>query len=144
LVEEAENRADYSKEKEWIQRQIEGASMLVQEYSPQNAGKPLTLEALDKAFAAWLASNPVDVKMINMVINCVGIAFGSFLISGAGLQWGVAIDKHGTEMVAHGQPGDILVYPANLVAKRWEKRETNFLKDVYDTMVADIAAVRKQ
>ena len=47
----------------------------------------------------------------------------------AGFRWVVATDKYGCEMALLALPGrgDVLVYPSNLVAKRWQSRETGFL-----------------
>jgi hypothetical protein len=39
--------------------------------------------------------------------------------------------------------GDVLVYPANFVAKRWERRETDFLARSFDAIheqVREVAA----
>jgi len=52
-----------------------------------------------------------------------------------GLEWVVATDEHGTEIAVHGEPGDLLVFPPNLVAKRFERGETRFLASVYDELV---------
>ena len=48
------------------------------------------------------------------------------LVDELGLDWAVVTDKHGTEIAVHGQPGDLLVFPPNLVAKRFERGETHF------------------
>ena len=109
----------------WIQAQLENASKFIEGFSPSDSGTPLTLAALDRAFAASLASEPAAAD-INGIINCVGIAFGQALV-----EWVVATDEYGTEFAVHGLPnrGDVLVYPTNFVAKRWERRESNFLED---------------
>ena len=46
-----------------------------------------------------------------------------------GLQWVAATDEAGCAIAVVGLPGkaNFLVYPANFVAKRWERRETGFL-----------------
>ena len=84
--------------------------------------------------------------MINAIINYVGIAFGQSLVDGLGLKWVVATDQHGCEMAVYGLAGrgDVLVYPANFVAKRWERREANFLEDAYEKIARDIRAVSDQ
>jgi hypothetical protein len=40
----------------WIQAQLENASKFIERFSPSDSGTPLTLAALDRAFAASLAS----------------------------------------------------------------------------------------
>jgi class 3 adenylate cyclase len=42
------------------------------------------LAALDRAFAAWIASEPTDTDLINTVIKYIGIAFGQALVDGIG------------------------------------------------------------
>jgi Domain of unknown function (DUF3806) len=122
------------KEHAWIAEQLERASEFVNAFRPQAAAQPTNLEALDEAFAAWMTSGAAkEPSSANAVINCVGIAFGQSLVEGVGLSWVVATDDHGTELAVYGLPGagDVLVYPGNFVAKRWERGETNFLADSY-------------
>jgi hypothetical protein len=127
----------------WVKTQLENASKFVEGFSPQDSEQPLTLSALDRAFAAWVASEPVDTDLINAVINYVGIAFGQALVGGIGLKWVIATDEQGSELAVYGFPGhgDVLVYPANFVAKRWERRETNFLEKAYQQIGQDIRGV---
>jgi uncharacterized protein DUF3806 len=83
-------------------------------FLPRTPAHHSPLAALDRAFAAWLPSEPAAAE-INAIINCVAIAFGQALVDKAGLQWVVATDEHGAELAVHGLPnrGDVLVYPAN-------------------------------
>src|SRR5689334_14830583 len=114
----------------WVKTQLENALKFVESFSPTDANKELTLAALDRAFAAWSTSEPTETDLVNAVINYVGIAFGQALVDGIELSWVVATDQQGSELAVYGFPGrgDVLVYPANFVAKRWERRETNFLE----------------
>jgi hypothetical protein len=132
-----------AKEAAWIKTQLENASKFVEGFSPQDSERPLTLPALDRAFAAWVASEPSEEDLINAVINYVGTAFGQALVDGIGLKWVIATDEHGSDLAVHAFPerGDVLVYPANFVAKRWERRETNFLENAYEQIGHDVRAV---
>jgi hypothetical protein len=134
------------KEQAWIDDQINGAAKLIEIMVPESAGKPMTLAILDQAFAAWLATGEADSQVINAVINQVGIVFGQFLVNGLGLRWVIATDKAGTDLAVYGLPGkgDVLVYPANHVAKRWERRETNFLQNSYRETAAQLKALSEQ
>jgi hypothetical protein len=127
----------------WIKIQLQNASKFIEEFSPEDLVQPLILSALDRAFAAWIASDPVDADLTNSVINCVGIAFGQALVDGIGLKWVIATDDQGSELAVYGFPGrgDILVHPANFIAKRWERRETNFLEKAYQKIGQDVRAV---
>ena len=131
------------KERVWISAQIQGAVAFVDAFSASDAGQPLTLAALDRAFAAWLSTDTTDNQVVNGAINCVGVAFGQFLVDGVGLKWVIATDKHGSDLAVHGLPGkgDVLVYPANFVAKRWERRETNFLEKSFEQIAEQVKAV---
>jgi hypothetical protein len=131
------------KEIAWVASQIDGASKFVDAFSPTDAGQPLTLAALDRAFAAWLFTETTDDQLVNGAINCVGVAFGQFLVDGIGLAWVIASDKNGSDLAVYGLPGkgDVLVYPANFVAKRWERRETNFLETSYSQIAEQVGAV---
>ena len=51
------------KERGWVAAQIEGASKFVDAFSPTDAGQPLTLAALDRASAAWLATQETDNQL---------------------------------------------------------------------------------
>ena len=132
-----------AKEVEWVASQQESAATFVRTTSPSDAARPLSLAALDRAFKAWIAQDPTDVNEITAVINAVGVAFGQHLVDGVGLKWVIASDEHGTDLAVYGFPGagDVLVYPANLVAKRWERRETDFLETIYGEMSSRILSV---
>jgi hypothetical protein len=124
----------------WIKIQLENASQFIEAFSPSHAHKAMTLSALDGAFAAWIASEPTETGLVNAVINYVGIAFGQALVDGVGLNWVVATDEQNSELAVYGFPGqgDILIYPANFVAKRWERREINFLEKAYNQIGYDV------
>lgn len=130
-------------ERAWVKAQLENAVKFVEGFSPEDMSVPLTLAALDRAFAVWIASKPTDNGLINAIINYVGIAFGQALVDGIGLNWVIATDDQGSELAVYGLPGrgDILVYPANFVAKRWERRETNFLEEAYRKISHDVRTV---
>lgn len=108
----------------------------MQAYSPDDAGQPLTAAALDRLFAAWLPQAGNDADFINAVINGVGIGLGTLLVD-AGFEWVVATDEYGTDLAVLALPGtaDVLIYPANFVAKRFERRETGFMEHTYRDMV---------
>jgi hypothetical protein len=133
-------------ERDWINARLQLAKRLIAIYSSADLAENLTLTALDHAFAAWMSGNEEDNQAINEVINSIGIAFGQSLIDGNGLEWVIAVDSHGSDLAVYGLPGkgDVLIYPANFVAKRWEKRETNFLQSSYDKISQDIRQLRAQ
>ncbi len=59
------------------------------------------------------------------------------------MQWVVASDEHGTEVAVVGQPGDILIYPMNAVAKRWTGESEATIADLVDWLAAKVIEVRQ-
>ena len=56
-----------------------------------------------------------------------------------GFEWVVAEDEGGTDLAVFGLRGaGVLVYPANLVAKRYESREPGFLQSTRDAIVEQV------
>ena len=130
-------------ERDWIVAQREGAAVFVGIYSPADAGQSVTLAALDRAWAAWMTTGETDTEVVNAVINRVGMAFGQFLVEDLGLSWVIASDELGTDLALHRDPGrsDVLIYPANFVAKRWERRETIFMETCHAAILRDVQAM---
>jgi hypothetical protein len=114
------------KERQWVEVQLRVAEDFVRD--------KVTLRNLDRAFGAWMDSGSKnDANDTNRVINCVGVAFGQILVDQIGLSWVIATDKDGSDLAVHGLPGrgDVLIFPANFVAKRWEQDEVNFLEQSF-------------
>jgi hypothetical protein len=109
-------------------------------------GGDTSVPTLDDLYAGWYeqwAAEPEDSREDpNDMINAVGLTFGQALVEGVGLDWVIVTDEHGTEIAVHGEPGDILVFPPNLVAKRFERGETHFLQMVYDGIAEQVAELR--
>ncbi len=129
-------------EQTWIADQLAAAARFVTDYgSGKFAGG---LAALDHAWASWLDRQSVDPQDPNPVINAVGVAFGQALIEALqGFGWVIAADDQGSDLAISGPPdaGDVLVYPANVVAKRYESRTQVFLVDLHAELVRDIQAL---
>jgi hypothetical protein len=130
-------------EREWLASCIDGARQLVAVYSPADASRPLDAGALDRAYAAWLAAGETETDRINQVINSVGFAFGQLQVEAAGFRWVVATDQYGCEMALLALPGrgDVLVYPSNMVARRWQSRETGFLVPLFGVITQQVRDV---
>jgi uncharacterized protein DUF3806 len=127
----------------YVKQQLGAAPAFITRFSPADAGRPVTLESMDRAFAAWLASGPQSAAEINETINVVGAVLGDVLCREAGFAWVIASDEYGTDLAVRALPGqgDVLVYPANFVAKRWERRETGFLANSCKAIAADTKAI---
>jgi hypothetical protein len=150
-----------SRRRAGIARHLEAARQFVATMSPADAGGPVTFDALDQAWAAWLpqveasaatieadpatmvaALDPVAEAM-TATLDAVGVQFGQFLVDQAGFEWAVAADDLGTELVVRALPGrgDVLVYPIKFVEKRWYQSETGFLASSFEAIREDVAEV---
>lgn len=105
------------------------------------------LDGLSEFFAkqkqAWLALPDNDRPDPNPLINSIGAIIGNLLVSRLDMQWVVASDEYGTEVAVVGQPGDILIYPMNAVAKRWTGESEATIADLVDWLAAKVIEVRQ-
>lgn len=130
-----------SAEQEWIADQIAMAKEFVRETIGKDSDDLPSAEDLDQAFGTWLESH--DPAEANSVVNCVGAAFGQHLVNTTPLEWVIATDEYGTELAVYGLPGeaDILVFPQNFVAKRYESKVGEFIVASLNQFQKDIADV---
>ncbi len=127
-------------ERQWIANNLDATRQMLREFS--EGSDDIELTALDSAFEAWLRQHDADSEDPNPVINAFGIAFGQYLVDHLQLKWVVASDEQGTELAVHGQPGDILVFPPNLVAKRYAARETGFFATLFAEFQQQVEMLR--
>jgi len=115
-------------ELKWIREHVEATDDFAAQFGITDQ-RP-SVDELDALWAAWLQIGVAEDA--NAVVLMIGLSFGQHLVDDFGLDWVVVSDEHGTEMAVHREEGDVLVFPPNLVAKRWETRQTGFLRPVYD------------
>jgi len=129
----------------WLSQQLSAAEALTAAHCPEAVGKALSPAILDRVWAAWVASEPSSPDAINAGINAIGIAFGAHLVQQSGFSWVIASDEWGTDLAVLALPGtaDVLVYPANFVAKRWEGRETGFLQPAFQDITRRVTTLAK-
>lgn len=129
-------------EKAWVADELSNARLLVETVCPDDAEAPLTPEVLDRAYA--VAREMADPDEANAVVAAVGIAFGQHVVDALGFEWAAVSDEYGTDLAVVGLPGqaNVLVFPADLVAKRWESGETGFLVEVYGAVAASLEQAR--
>jgi hypothetical protein len=75
------------------------------------------------------------------MINAFGIGFGQYLVDNNNLEWKIVQDEFGTEIAVYRTPGDILLFPPNLVAKRYEKEEIEFFVPLYNGIKKQIEEI---
>ncbi|SDU09680.1 DUF3806 domain-containing protein [Jiangella alkaliphila] len=102
--------------------------------------------AYDEALRGWTATapDPEHRPDPNVLINRLGVGFGEHVRLRTGMSWVVASDEYGTELALHGQPGDVLLYPANLVAKRWVAGEAGVLPELAAALIERVTHIREQ
>ena len=129
-------------EKRWMAGIQMRALMLARAHGdPATATSP-SFEALDRAWAVEGALLRASSGDPNSLIQALGIALGQHLVDHHKLDWCVATDAFGTEVACYGRNGDVLVYPLNLIAKRWQKSEGPFLVALVAAMDADIGMIQ--
>ena len=114
----------------WVTEELANAQKLVAKHCPGVTCEALTPQILDRAYARAYESAPdSDAEYANAVINAIGIAFGQHLVDTLGFEWCAVFDAHGQELavVAFPDTAKMLVFPPNLVAKRWTDGTTDFL-----------------
>ena len=117
-------------EQEWVATNVAEATRILD--------GELSVQRLDDLWAAVLRDDPADP---NPAINMVGLAFGQLLADRLGLTWVALTDEHGTEIAVRGR-ANFTVFPTNFIAKRYEKRETDFIALAYDEMVQTAESLR--
>ncbi len=133
-------------ERAWIEAQTALGYQLVSEYSPSDAHNQLCPQALDRAWTSWLAKDIDDAECINQVINGIGTCFGILLVNTGVFEWTIATDDFGTDLAVRALPerGDVVVFPANFVSKRWERKESAFLADGYRSILKYVENLKKE
>ena len=131
-------------ERAWLEAHVNVAGILVETYAAARSRAPLTPESLDIAWSAWISGASDDVEMANTIVNARGAAFGQFLVDSAGFRWVVATDERGTEMAVVALEGtaDVVVYPMNLVAKRYEAKERGFIPQLLERIRDQVSSLR--
>jgi uncharacterized protein DUF3806 len=126
-------------EQDWLKAQLAAAAQFVEDYGSHRTAAGL--ESLDHAWASWLDRQTVDPSDPKPVLNAVGVALGQAIIEAlSGFDWVIAEDADGTDLAIYGLPGtgDVLIYPEDLVAQRYETREQWFLQTIRDQVVAQV------
>jgi hypothetical protein len=119
-------------EHQWIAEQLARAREFVREFDPQAGDGEATLDSLDRAFRHYLDAES-DASNANDVVLAVGAAFGLALVEGLEFEWVIVTDDYGTDLavLARRGRGDVTIFPAEFVAKRYERREAPFLNAAY-------------
>lgn len=114
----------------WIKSQGPRVREFIDQFSPSDAGQPITLMALDRAFKGAVAIAKVDRSIDDDdVCRIVGAALGQALVGGGDFAWVNAKDEWGPGRAVCALQGsaDFVIHPIDFVRKRWDRSETDFL-----------------
>ena len=133
------NQAEY----EWLANNLAVAKRLVQNVIGKDETDWLRSDHLDEAYKVWYADHKRGEEDPNSLINAFGVAFGQFLVLELDLEWKLVRDERGTELAVYGEPGEILLFPPNLVAKRYVNGEFDFFLSLSQAISEDVIRVRR-
>jgi hypothetical protein len=129
-------------EREWLARNLALVRDLVQGFAGKEEPRWLVPANLDQGYRSWHSVHKRGKEDPNPVINAFGIAFGQYLIDSLGLEWKLAKDKDSTELVVHGAVGEILLFPTNLVAKRYVSGQLDFFLPLSQSISEEVNRIR--
>lgn len=115
-------------EKDWLSKNLSAVKGITQSTLGKDDPDWLQPGKLDQAYAAWYATHDLETEDPNPLINAFGMAFGEYLVREHQLNWVIVQEKDRAELAVHGESGEILLFPPNLVAKRYEKGMVDFLE----------------
>ena len=83
----------------------------------------------DELLTVWLRLPESDRPDPNAIVTQIGLAFGQHIADHTGLVWGVANHPSGVEIALHRPrtPGQVLLYPAQMISTRWDAHDTGML-----------------
>lgn len=98
----------------------------------------------DQQLTEWLGASDSERPDPNEMINRLGVGFGEYVRRASDTRWVIASDQFGTELALHGEPGNILMFPTNMVAKRWVAGEVGALPALASATVRSIEEFRRR
>jgi hypothetical protein len=83
----------------------------------------------DELLTGWLRLDESARPDPHGILDQIGLAFGQHIANHTGLEWGVANDQNGPVIALHrpGTAGQVVLYPTDMVTKRWSAQETRVL-----------------
>jgi hypothetical protein len=130
---------------DWIEQGLNTAQAFVAQFLGPDACEGISLTSLDRAFGEWLATDPSESAQIDSTIDAVSAAFGQLLVQHLTMNWVIVEDEGAAALAVHALPGqgDVLIYPKDLVAKRWQRREKDYLRPAFQQIAAHLKSLRK-
>lgn len=133
-------------ELQWIRDCVNQARYLVKKYLATDASVSLDPATLDRVFGSWLAQwqSGNSLEAPNTMVNCVGLAFGQWLVDSLGMKWTVVTDVNGSDMgVCFGPHAThVLVFPTHAIARRLEMKETGFIQRLFEAIRTQVDGMK--
>jgi hypothetical protein len=130
-------------EREWVSNNLKAVEGFVLNALGRDEADWLKPVYLDQAYKSWYSNHKRGSEDPNPLINAFGIAFGEYLNQKLGLEWKLVKEKRSTEIAVYGEPGKILLFPPNLVAKRYEKGIVDFFDPLFTEISKKVVEVRQ-
>ena len=122
---------------EWIAARAANAISLVQ-YLLRLPTAPERLDPvlLDRAFRAWRHDGVGADVPAQAIVECLGSAFGEYLVSNLKATWLVVEDTLGTDLAVREPRQGLLTYPLAVVSKRLNSppEELSFFRPIADAL----------
>ena len=99
-------------------------------------------EFFEQQRAMWRETAAGERLDANTLVNLIGAGVGQVLVEELGLKWVLATDEYGTELAVTGEPGQVLVFPMNAVAKRWSGESPGTIADLCHGVLDHVRSLR--
>jgi hypothetical protein len=130
-------------ERNWLDGLLAGGRAFVVSNGLHVADDELpTPQQLDEVFPLW-AREPVETRVhANDVVHVCGAVLGAHLCRELGLRWILVRVNDGTELAINGDPGDILIFPIIVTAKRLDRGELQFFEHFINRTIEEVNRIR--
>jgi hypothetical protein len=121
----------------WVRGMVEQTRTFLESAGRLDSGE-VTPELLDELWVDLrdsLRAADADEASVSNAISGVGVSFGQLLVDRLGMEWVIATDGQGADLAVRGA-GCWLIYPLNVVAKRYASDEVGFLRALYETVAS--------
>jgi hypothetical protein len=97
----------------------------------------------DELLTEWLRLREPDRPDPAGVVNQIGLAFGQYVADHTDLEWAVATDQQGPDIALHRPRSDgaVVVYPTDMVSKRWQAEEMHMLPALARTTIDTVSRI---
>jgi hypothetical protein len=130
----------------WVRDRLETARHIAERYAHAPRDARPRAAVLDEAFATWLggwlAQRPDAREDPAPVAEALGVAFGQELVDELAFDWVVVTEAGASRIGVCARPGELVVFPTEIVAERVEAAETRFFVPLRAELEAQVRALR--